>query len=129
MDPIKRKALDEFGAKLMAEVRDEACSYLQRVISGKMRDAGSKELFRRYRNLDEQCAEVLHRFLGEAVDACLVRFLHFIDVNEIPLVFKTSDGQHIDVQAISDGLVGEVHNETGWIARFSKFKDRVEPAR
>jgi hypothetical protein len=28
-----------------------------------------------------------------------------------------------NIRAISDGLVGELYGDNGWIARFSKFKE------
>ena len=45
MDPQRQAVLDQFGQKVIAEVRDEALEHLQRVIQGVMRDAASKQLF------------------------------------------------------------------------------------
>lgn len=127
MDPENKFLLKQFGKQLMLEVRDDACKFMQSVISGKMRDETSKTYFQEYKTLDKNSARVLHHFLTAAIDACLVRFLNFFSTHEIPLYFKTDSGQLVDVQKFSDGLVGELYNEDGWIALFCKFGDHVEP--
>ncbi len=127
MATLKRTLLDEFGETLIAQVRDNACDFLQRVISGKMRDKVSAKEFTEYKSLDSESAKVLQRFLMIAVDACLVQFLHFIDEKELDVFFTTTQNLRVEIRTLSDGLVGEVHNDGGWFARFSKFKDRIEP--
>jgi len=129
MDKADRDVLDEFGEKVIREVRDDACHFIQRVISGQMQDRTSAQYFGEYERLDAASASVLHHFLAAAVDACLVRFLHFLEVNDIEVLYRKSTGpDRVNICAISDGLAGEIHNEQGWIARFSEFKDRIEPS-
>ncbi len=127
MDFEKRTVLDEFGRLLMAQVRDDACDYLQRVISGKMADKASKEVFGRFRRLTSNDPELIEILLLQAVDAGIVRFLHFLDEFEIGILFQDHAGGKHDIRAISDGLAGELYTEDGWAARFSSFKDRIEP--
>jgi hypothetical protein len=127
MNMSNRSILDEFGAALMNGVRDEACSFLQRVISGKMADKWSKAL---YRDLQKQKfkpeqAEFVGRMLEAAVHMGIVSFLQFLDQNEIAIVFRVEDGHTHNIQAISDGLVGELYTEDGWIEKFSKLKEGV----
>lgn len=127
MDKTMRPILDSFGKLLMEKVRDDACGFLQRVISGKMIDATSKDLYAQFRSLSQNDSKVLMRFLTVAVDSSIVRFLHFLDVNEIEVVFRDDGGEKYDVRAISDGLAGELYSESGWINKFSSFGDRIEP--
>jgi 2-hydroxy-3-keto-5-methylthiopentenyl-1-phosphate phosphatase len=127
MNDMRKALLDEFGEKLVSEVRDNACDFVQNIISGKMRDKTSAKQFKEYRSMDEQSAKVLQHFLLIAVDACLVQFLYFIDSNEIDVIVTSDNDLRVEIRSLSDGLVGEVHNEDGWFARFSRFKDRIEP--
>lgn len=129
MDKSKRPILDEFGMALVTQVRDDACGFLQRLISGKMADNTSKELFKRFSNLTPEDAALVERLLLSAVDAGIVRFLHFLDENEIEILFRDKTGKKHDIRAISDGLAGEIHMEDGWFAKYSKFRDRIEPVK
>jgi hypothetical protein len=127
MDKSKRPILDEFGMALMTQVRDDAAAFLQRVISGRMADEGSKRQFKQFQTLRPADREVLGQFLVLALDAGIARFLHFLDANEIEVLFRYRSGEKHNVQAISDGLAGELYTEDGWIAKFSAFKDRIVP--
>jgi len=128
MDKSDRPILDKFGKALMAQVRDESCSTLQCIISGKMADKHSKGLNRDLRKLKlgPEAFEVLGRFLVEAVDIGLANFLEFLDVNEIEVRFRDENRQTRNIQAISDGLAGELYSEDGWIEKFSKYKESIE---
>lgn len=121
MDESKKQQLDAFGKDLMTHVRDDALLYLTRVISGQMADATSKELSSQCERLDERQAELLGRLLVAAVDAGIVRFLHFIDEYGLQLLYPNASGEKVNVEALSDGLAGELYTEDGWIARYSSF--------
>ena len=125
MDKSKRPLLDEFGEALMTHVRDDALSFLQRLISGKMADATSQELYSQIETLDPARADLVGRLLVSAVDAGIVRFLHFMDEFEMELVFQCRSGEKVNVCGISDGLAGELLTKDGWIVKFSRFRDRI----
>jgi hypothetical protein len=127
MAESKWDLLDRFGRQIMSDVRDEPFQHLEMIIAGKMADARSKELYRQYQSIDPEARRVLERFLAVAIDACLARFLNYFDERAIGILFQTENGDSVDVRRISDGLVGGLYNETGWIAKFSRFGDRVEP--
>jgi hypothetical protein len=129
MDKSKRPLLDEFGEAVMTHVRDEALSFLQRVISGKMADANSKELYAHFQRLDPAEAEFVGRLLVSAVDAGVVRFLHFIDEFELEILFRCRSGEIVNIREVSDGLATEFHTKDGWIAKFSRFQDRIRAAK
>lgn len=115
--------LDEFGQAVMTHVRDDAISFLERVLSGRMADATSKELHSQLRDLSPAEAEAIRRLLVTAVDAGIVRFLHFVDECDLQLLFQSRSGDTVNIREISDGLAGEFHTDKGWIARFSKYPD------
>jgi hypothetical protein len=117
--------LDEFGKAFIARVRDDSCLFLQRVISGKMADPASKKLYRELRalKLQPEAFEFLGRLLVAAVDSTIADFLQFIDEKEIGLEYKVSKRKNHNIQAISDGLVGDLY---GWIKKIGEYKERIE---
>jgi hypothetical protein len=121
MDKPKQPVLDEFGQLLMAQVRDQTLADLQRVVSGKMADESSRNLFDEFKKLNPESCEFVKKLLVVTVDAAIARFLYFLDDFQIEVRFRTSEGEQHDVRAISDGLHGEIWTEDGWIKRFSKF--------
>lgn len=123
----EREALDTFGSNVVAEVYDRACAVLQGTISHGMTGSAPDPMYRDYRSLDDRSADILRRYVILAIDQTFAHFLYFLDEHQIPLVVRTESGQEIDVRQISDGLAAEPYNEEGWIARFSAFKERLEP--
>jgi hypothetical protein len=126
MTPEQKEALDEFGKAVVTEVYDGACSHLQGVISHRWRSRRPDELHLAYKTLDEKAAEVARELIVDAIDQTFAQFLHFFDVHEIPIPFKTQSGEVIDVRAASDGLAAEPYNEWGWIAMYSNFKGGIQ---
>lgn len=129
MDNSNRPILDEFGQLLMEKVRDDALSHIQRLITGKLADIASKELNEQFEQLDASQAKMMRYLLAKAVDAGIVRFLHFIDEYELDLNFKRSSGEVVNIRSLSDGLAGELHTDRGWIAKFSHFGDHLDPVK
>jgi hypothetical protein len=124
---MREPVLDEFGKAFIGRVRDGSCLYLQRVISGKMADPTSKKLYRELRSLGLKPADIefLGRLLVIAVDSAIGEFLQFIDENEIGLDYKDGSGKKHNIQAISDGLAGELYGD-GWIEKFSAYRESIE---
>jgi hypothetical protein len=107
MIPGRKEALDEFGKAAVHEVYDRAIEFLQDTMAHGMKGIKPDPLHIAYRNLDAHSAEVLRRFLIEAVDQTFAQFLHFFDVHAIPIRFQTTSGEEVDVRALSDGLAAE----------------------
>ena len=125
MEKTERAALDEFGKLMIREVRDDCFEFLQRLIAGKMADQRSKEMFRELQTLKVDDIKIVRKLIAQAVDASIVRFLNFLDVHEIEVVFADNKGKKRDVRSLSDGLAGELYSEAGWVTQFSKFDDRI----
>ena len=70
---------------------------------------------------------MLGRLLVVAVDSVIGEFLQFIDENEIGFEYKDASGKKHNIQAISDGLVGELYGD-GWIEKFSAYRVSIERA-
>ena len=124
----QKRALDQFGEQAVREVFDRTCEHLRCTISRGMRGTRPDPLFEAYASLDNESAEILHKFLIEAVDQTFAQFLHFLDEHEIPLPIELEDGVIVDIKGVSDGLATEPYSDVGWIARFSKFKDGISPS-
>ena len=52
--------------------------------------------------------------------------LQYFDANKMPVLFKTGSGEVVDIREISDGLVGELYSDDGWVAKFSRFPPQGE---
>jgi hypothetical protein len=59
----------------------------------------------------------------DAIERTVGNFLSFFDENNYGIIFRDEEGREHDIQAMSDGLVGELYTEDGWIARFSSFNE------
>lgn len=128
MDETRKELLAMFGKQIVEDVYDESCDRLQRLLSGRLRGKKNVELYKAFCRLDPASAGILREFLVEAVDSTFVRLLNYFDVHEVPLYFKTDVGELVDVRSLSDGLAAEPYNEWGWIAKYSKFKNGIQPA-
>jgi hypothetical protein len=126
MTPEQKEGLDDFGKMLVAEVYDRACEVLHGTISHGMKGIKPDPFHLAYQSLDEKSKEVLRRFVMEAVDQTFAQFLNFLDVHKISIPVKTSSGEVVDVQAVSDGLAAEPYNDWGWIAKYSRFKYGID---
>jgi hypothetical protein len=129
MDATSKQVLDAFGEAVIREVYDRSCKYLFDVISRGMKGNEPDPLHLAYQSLDPATAKLLRQFLFEAVDQTFAQFLAFIDNHNVSIPILTTGGDTMDVASLSDGLAAEPYDESGWIARFSKFKDGIpEPA-
>jgi hypothetical protein len=119
--------LDEFGKRLVAEVRDTTIYFMNATMAGEMKSTYRQILFEHFQKLDKDAANVVRQFVLRTVDDCLFYFLRFIEETETELIFPTESGEKIDVAKTSDALMGELKGELlteeGWIAEFSKYQD------
>jgi hypothetical protein len=123
---MKNQLLDEFGKSVMSDVRDDAIDFLEKLIAGKMADATSKDLRRRLPQLEPAGREAIGELLVAAVDATIARMLNYFEENDVEVTIRdAADGSRRDIRKLSDGLVGELYTQDGWIAKFSKYKNRL----
>jgi hypothetical protein len=117
--------LDDFGANLMHRVRDDACHFLGGLLAGLIRGPWAEgfQAELKDQSLTPEQLDFVGRLLGHAVTTSIASFLQFIDEKEIAMLYRDANGEKRNIQAISDGLAGELYTERGWIARFSKYKE------
>lgn len=123
MTTEEKTALQKFGKMLTEEVYDSTFECLQGIMLHGMRGKKLDPFHVAYRSLDARSADVVRRFVVEAIGQTLAQFLNFLDVHEVPIMVDAENGRQVDVRAASDGLAAEPFTEWGWIAQFSKFKD------
>lgn len=121
MNEPANEALEEFGKGLMENVRDEVIAFLERLTSGRMADVTSKAFYLRFCTLDSQEAEIAKDLALQAADAAIAQFLYYLEAYDLDLLARDSSGEKHDIVATSDGLVGELYTEDGWVARFSQY--------
>lgn len=122
MTPDKKEALELLGQQIIREIYDGTFDYLDAAISRGMNGNKPDPLHEAYRQLDEESASTLRRFVSDAVDQMLARFLYFLDEHRIPLPVELPAGQVVDVCGVSDGLAAEPYSKEGWIAKFSSYQ-------
>ena len=117
------KMLDQFGEGVMANVRDDALAYFDRLTSGNMADAMSQELYARYQALNSEDAKLARELMAEALNAGIVRFLHHLDEHQYKLFARDDIDKQYEIIDASDGLAGELYCEDGWTARFGRYPE------
>lgn len=119
---MKSIELEHFGALLMERVRDTSIDEMKdRVIHSKNGPI-SKEINRIAVDRSISDKEKLLAIIPIAVDYAIDNFLWMLEDERIfQLLFKDPEtGNQVDINAISDGLSGEIYSDEGWINRFSK---------
>ncbi|SDT15088.1 hypothetical protein SAMN05444162_3244 [Paenibacillaceae bacterium GAS479] len=120
--------LDLFGEIVITQVRDKAILHWEKVLSGMMKDEGSKKLFNELKNIiPEDHQDRFVDISSQIVDTTLHYLLLAIEEErEINVSIKNEDGELIEVKELSDGLPGELYSEEGWIIKYSEKRESVK---
>ena len=123
-----RQPVDAFGRFLMANLRDEALEYYDRLARARWRGPHLAPLQREVAALTEGQRAILRRGVVATVDHAIHHFL-------LSLLEQDDDGEAIrvlargaDVAALSEDLDGELYTADGWLARYSRFGEPPETA-
>lgn len=124
----KREVLNQAGERIIRFVRDDAIETYEQTEVGFAKAAQYEALYRRLRELPEGQRALVRDAVVKMVDLTLHNFLWMLEGGEgLELLFKTKDGEVINLTELSDGLAGELYSEDGWIAKFSKYPASVKP--
>lgn len=122
-----RDFLDKFGEFLMSEVRDRAIRNWESVISGRMRGERAQEMRTILADFSEDQLKTLVIIAPFIVDSMLHHLLFSLEGEEEIDVSVSIDGEtRGQLRDMSDGLTGELYGDTGWIEKFSKYKQGSE---
>jgi hypothetical protein len=118
--------LDELGETLIREVRDRTIDELDEILNGTALPAWKRGL---HSDLEAAYPELSHEPIRHlvviAVDTALHNFLWAVESSRrIKLGIQGGDDVVQDVVELSDGLSGELWTDDGWIARFSRARDK-----
>ena len=107
------KELEQFGDRVMKEVRDEGIRYWDAIRKGEIKAEVAlkiNELF-----IKNNLSEDMEWIAPLIVDSCVAKFLRMIEQeDDISIFFKG-----LNIKNLSDGLVGELYGENGWVAKLS----------
>ncbi|KOR89233.1 hypothetical protein [Paenibacillus solani] len=116
-------ALSFFGEYLVKRVRDEAIDDWERILSGKMKDQGSQQVFQALKSFDAEQLKFIFNMFPKIIDTTLHHLLWSLEQEEdINVMIKSNDHVFVNIKEVSDGLAGELYTEDGWISRFSSKK-------
>lgn len=110
------KELDTFGKILINDVRDRTIRNIDSIVTGKMKDIDSQNLYKEICLLNDRAKEIINFLIPEIIDYSLNNLLEMFEQNE-DLELKLN-GKNL-VQE-SDGFAGELYTEDGWIQKYTK---------
>jgi hypothetical protein len=120
--------LDKLGQLIATQLRDQAIDHADGLLAGRWQSPATRDLQAALARLPAGHRELVRRVVVAAVDSgihdvlCALGEAHDREQGIAVVV----DGQN--VAALSDGLHGEPHGESGWFARFSKHGPHPQPA-
>ncbi len=119
---------DQFGAFLMAKLRDAAIDNADGLLSAHWKAPGVQSLQNDLAKLTPDQRAVVRRCVVDSIDAGIHDFLFALGEEHDAggRIAVLIDGQDIAEQ--SDGLHGEPYTADGWFVRFSKHGDHPDPA-
>jgi hypothetical protein len=117
---MPKEELDRFGKLLIQRVRDDVITLLDATIDGRLAGQAEEPFGKITQSLSPDSAKALHALMPLAVDMTLQFFLSFIEqTGGLDLVINQT-GDALSLKKLSAGLSDELHQKSGWIARFSQ---------
>ena len=120
--------LEEFGQAMIYGVYDNALGVEQMIMTRGVARLNPDPRQVGYQALTAQEADVLRRFVVEAVNTTFAKCLQFFVRHNIALPYKSEYGTTVDVAQLSDDLSAEPFSDSGWIARFSEYPHGIPPS-
>ncbi|MDQ2180872.1 hypothetical protein [Marinifilum sp. D714] len=114
------KKLDEFGKKLIQEVRDLTTEEYISIKSGQMKSSEAQILFELISGLNSNQQSTLDSIVGEVIDRALHNTLRMFESSEsMTVADKEKIELSCDIVESSDGLSGELYGDNGWFVKYS----------
>lgn len=116
---------EDFGRKLIEEVRDRTLEYYRRLSMSELRSQRDRMLSEKIQLLTDKERELLQEVVFCITDLSLHNIM-FLFESEPPSGWRIIlHPEEIDLAEVSDGLCGELYSETGWISRYSKYESTL----
>lgn len=118
----KTEALEIFGKLLMERVRDCSLKTVEMILERQMKSPDDQRLGENLAELTDFQKSCVFELGAIAVTETLANLFDLIGFknDSIKLLFFL-DNQNFDLNEISDGLIGEMQTNEGWIAKYSKY--------
>lgn len=119
-----QKAVDDFGAMLMKQVRDNQIELWDQTLSGKVKYKNYQQVHEKLaQTLDPAQLALVQRLTVWVIDDVIAHFLAMLEENDEIDVTVHLDGKTVpSLRDAIDGLEAALYGEDGWIIRFSKMK-------
>jgi len=117
-----KEVLDNFGKLLISHVRDRTISHYQQMAYGKRQGLHKQKIV----SLTDENKKLIEDIVFQTVDEAIFNLLNMFEEYEenVELICKDKEGNKYDIEKISDGIMGELFTEDGWIAKFSKYEEK-----
>lgn len=119
MSDEKNRELERFASDLMKFVRDRAIDNCDLLVSGRAKGPDGE----RWMTLanDSEARAAVQELLPDIVDATIFEFLNAIDNDELPLLWRQTDGSVIDLSELGLGEMGGwFMGSPSWRSQFSE---------
>ncbi len=115
-----KEKLTLFGNDFVKSVRDNTLFVLEGIISGHMKSAIDKDMFKKIKSLSSEEQDLIRDLAYRMVDLTLHNMLFMFENNDHWEIISKEDKS--DIAEISDGLAGELYTDDGWIKKFSEYQ-------
>ena len=119
--------MDEFGEKFIEIARDYSCANIQRILFGESTNDEEAKFSSQVKMFSESQLAIISDLMRFALDEGLGNALWFFEDSKRSIFFTDSNGDTHNISEVSDGLCGELWTESGWIQRFSEFRNGIKP--
>jgi hypothetical protein len=131
----RRELMRKFGKIFMEHVRDSTFKEVQNMLLGNVKDEKYEKFVSAFSMLSEKDRESIKELSAYAVDTTIANIFYLFDQHCLDLsksnnfviqLIYSENGEYFDINDKSDGLVGELHTEDGWITQFSTYDNSIE---
>lgn len=111
----EKEVLSQFGHEFIKNTRDRTFKIYKKLKNNEMKVKDNLILYNKINNLNLDEQLILDDVVYEMVDLVLFNVLNFLEENT-QIEFKDEN-----INAITDGLAGELYSNEGWIRKFSAY--------
>lgn len=118
------KILELFGKLVMENVRDEAILFSENMIDGNPVIHRVLNYHKEFSDFPEDEREKIKDLCAEIVTGTIALFIDQFKYQENPqIIYSLENKGSVSLNEVSDGLVGELYKNNGWIARYSRKRN------
>ena len=118
---MSKVLLNEFGKRLIQNVRDRTILQWKKILSGQMKAEHWIQTRSHLKNICNNAEELSDILVPEVAESMLFHLLQWFDEEEqFRITAEIDDKKTANLAEESDGFAGELFTEDGWISRFGK---------